>query len=307
MSTKQSTLGFATKRIGPLEQFWRGRAGFLFILPTFVFLGYFLYYPAWVSLSGAFTDWDGFNAPNFIGLENFTRAFTDPIMGTAAQNNIIQALWGIPLAIVPSFLTAELIFSLRNLRAQYAYRTLFVIPIVVPSIVGLLLWRSFYGSSGLINQLLGSAHLESLQRVWLTNASTALNAIIFMGFPWIGAFNLLIFYAGLQNISSEVRDAATLDGSVGVHRILKIDIPLCGPQIRLMLILSLLASAQRLVEPLVMTNGGPGFATTYPILYMFNTAVQEGNFGYSMALSFILFVVILILNGINNAIAKRYQ
>ncbi len=283
----------AGRRPGFFRRLWRARVAYLFLLPTFIFLAYFMYYPAWTALQGAFTYWDGFNPPQFVGLENFRRAFTDPVLRIATVNNLVWIVFGIVLALVPSFLVAELIFFLQGQKKQYFYRTLFVVPIIVPSIVGILLWTYFYRGDGLINQLLGLVGLERLQTLWIGNPNTALYALIFMGFPWINAFNLLVFYAGLQGISKEVLEAARLEGATGWRRVWQIDIPLVMPQFRLLLILAIVGNVQNIVTPLVMTDGGPGYSTYVPALHMYKTAVTYGEFGYSMAISFLLFTVVL--------------
>ena len=283
----------AGRRPGFFIRLWRSRVAYLFLLPTFIFLAYFMYYPAWTALQGAFTYWDGFNPPQFVGLENFRRAFTDPVLRTATLNNLVWIVFGIILALVPSFLVAELIFFLQGQKKQYFYRTLFVVPIIVPSIVGVLLWTYFYRGDGLINQLLALVGLGRLQTLWIGNPDTALYALIFMGFPWINAFNLLVFYAGLQGISREVLEAARLEGATGWRRVLQIDIPLVAPQFRLLLVLAIVGNVQNIVTPLVMTDGGPGYSTYVPALHMYKTAVTYGEFGYSMAISFLLFAVVL--------------
>lgn len=288
-----------TSRIPRRIDFARGLSGYLFILPTFIFIAYFMYYPAWTALYGAFTRWDGFNTPEWNGLENFQRAFSDNVLGTAARNNLIWAVLQIILSLIPPFLVAELIFHVKQTRLQYLYRTLFTIPLVVPSIVGILLWRYFYASDGLINQVLGAIGLEQLQHTWIREPKIALYSLIFMGFPWIAPFNLLIFYAGLQGISQEVLESASLDGASGLRRVWTMDIPLIRPQFKLLFILSVIGSVQHLLVPLLMTNGGPGYSTYVPLLYMYTVAIKYGEFGYSMAISFVLFVIILVLTVIN--------
>lgn len=275
----------------------RGINGYLFILPTFLFLGYFLYYPAWTALSGAFTDWDGFNPPQFVGLQNFERAFADPALRASIWNNVVWAMLRVVRQIVPPFLVAELIFHLAGRRQKYFYRTLFVIPLVIPGIVEILLWKYFYRTDGLLNQGLALFGIGELR--WLSDPGLALYSLIFMGFPWIAAFNLLIYYSGLQNISKEVLEAAALDGTTGWRRIWSIDIPLTLPQTKLLLILAIISSVQVILEPLVMTGGGPGFATYMPGLHMYLVATQYGEFGYSMAIALLMFLVVLVLTVVN--------
>jgi ABC-type sugar transport system permease subunit len=167
-----------------------------------------------------------------------------------------------------------------------------------------LLWTFFYRGDGLINQLLGIVGLERFQTLWIGNPDTALYALILMGFPWINAFNLLIFYAGLQGISKEVLEAARLEGATGWRRVWKIDVPLVLPQFRLLLILAIVGNVQNIVTPLVMTDGGPGYSTYVPALHMYKSAVTYGEFGYSMAISFLLFALVLGLTLISQRTRK---
>lgn len=278
--------------------------GIAFVLPTFALLGYFMYYPAFVALVGSFQEWDGFNAPVWIGFDNLSRLFQDSDMGAAAINNVLWAVGKIILSIVPPFIVAELIFHVRSGRWRYIYRTLFVIPIVVPSIVTILTWSFYYKSDGLVNQVLGFLGLQSLQHTWLAEQGTALPALILMGFPWIAPFSLLIFYAGLQSIPKEILEAAELDGARGWQRINQLHIPMLKPQTSLLLVLAIIGSVQAILEPLIMTNGGPNNSTLTPILYLYQTGINYGEFGYSMAMSMLLFLIVLGLSVLSNRLLK---
>lgn len=314
MSTSASTAtGAATERprqAPPSQELARGRRrrsrkslllGVAFVAPTFLVLGYFLYYPAYVALAGSLTEWDGFNPPIFVGLGNFVEALTDDnALRIAALNNVPWAIGKILLAVLPPFLVAELIFHVRRQRWQYLYRTLFVVPLVIPAIVTILVWRFYYRDAGVLNQILGAIGLDGLQRVWLGDPDTALAALIFMGFPWVAPFNLLIFYSGLQAIPGEILEAAALDGATGWRRILRIDVPLLMSQTRVLVTLAVIGSVQALLEPLILTRGGPNNATLTPILHVYNTGVSDGEYGYSMAVSLILFVVVLVLSLLSN-------
>jgi ABC-type sugar transport system permease subunit len=277
----------------------RNATGYIFLIPTFLFIGYFLYFPAYRALVGAFTFWDGFNPPIYTGLENFRRAFDDQILRQATRNNLIWALFDVLLAIVPAFVVAELIFHIRQDRLRYFFRTLFVLPIIIPGIVTILLWRYYYQNDGIINIILERVGLSNWTHAWLADPSTALYALALMGLPWVNAFNMLIFYAGLQNIPTEILEASELEGASGFRRVWTMDMPLILSQFKLLLVLAVITSGQNIVAPLVMTNGGPGYSTYTVAMYMYETAVEYGEFGYSMAIAFMLFVVILALTAIN--------
>lgn len=270
------------------------------IIPTFVFLILFSYYPAINAVIYSFTDWDGFSTPIFVGLQNFINIFKDPIMIQSIKNLLIWTVISLAIGLTFPFIGAELIFHLRSKKAQYWYRVLFVIPMVVPGMVNILIWQFIYEPNiGLLNTLLNSIGLPHLAQEWLSNPNIALFAIALMGFPWISGFNLLIYYAGLQNISESVIDSTRLDGAVGLKRIFKIDMPMIAGQIKLLFILGVIGGLQNLTSPLILTGGGPGYATYVPGLYMYKKAFEDGKFGYAMSVAVLLFVVIMILTYIN--------
>ncbi|MCY0899208.1 MAG: sugar ABC transporter permease [Firmicutes bacterium] len=290
----------AARSPAPTRRRHRDPSAYLFILPTFVFIGALSYYPALRALVGAFTSWNGVSRPHWVGLANFVQAFHDGVLGASVIHVLIWAAIGIPLALVPSFVVAESIFRLKSGRAQYIYRTVFILPIILPSVVGILIWFFFYEPGGIVDALFKALGIASLANVpWLADPHTALGALIFMGFPWIGAFNLLIYYAGLQGISSEIFDATEVDGCSWWTRVRKIDIPLLAPQTKLLLVLSVIGVGQILVQPLLMTGGGPGTSTVTPVFYMYQQAITYDNYGYSMAIAFLLFVVLMGLTLVN--------
>jgi ABC-type sugar transport system permease subunit len=192
-------------------------------------------------------------------------------------------------------LVAELVFNLRSTRARYLYRMLFSLPMVVPGMVGILLWQMIYNPEiGLINQILQAVGLSSWARPWLADSNTALASIIFMGFPWVGTIAFLIYYAGLIDIPEEIFDASRMDGATNLRRFWHIDLPLIAPQIRLMILFAYIGRMQGFQDILVMTGGGPGSATYVPALEMYFSAFRFGNFGYASSIATMLFLVILV-------------
>ncbi|WP_084473925.1 carbohydrate ABC transporter permease [Deinococcus pimensis] len=288
-----------------LRRLRSGWPAYLFLLPALLLVAYFSYFPAYLAVTRAFTDWDGLNVGGFTGLENFRRAVTDPVMGEATRNMLVWVALGLVLALVPPLLVAELIFHLRGRRRQYAYRTLFVAPIVIPSLVLLLVWGTFYRSDGLINTLLSAVGLGGWRHDWLSDPGTALYSLIFLGFPYVDAFSLLLLYAGLQNIPQDVFEAARLDGATGWRRVARVDLPLLRPQLGLIALLSVIGNMQYFVSPLVLTSGGPGFATTVPALLMYTTATRSGEYGYAMAVAVLLMVAVALLTAASRLMSRR--
>lgn len=282
-----------------MHKTWDNSA-YLFLLPAFVFIGILSYYPAIRALVGAFTSWNGVSQAQWVGLANFRHAFQSGTFGSSVIHILIWAVIGIPLGLIPPFIVAEAIFRLRSNRFQYLYRTLFILPVVLPTVVGILIWFFFYEPGGVIDALFKTFGVSQLaNQPWLDNPHTALGALIFMGFPWIAAFNLLIYYAGLQGIPSEIYDAAEVDGCTWRQRMLKIDIPLLMSQTKLLLVLSVIGIGQVLVQPLLMTDGGPGTSTVTPVFYMYQQAIDYDKYGYSMSVAFLLFTVLMVLTILN--------
>lgn len=171
---------------------------------------------------------------------------------------------------------------------------------VVPGIVTLLIWGFIYNyDMGLITQLMRSVGLGDKVRVWLGDPTIALYALMFIGFPWIGGFSLLIYYAGLQNISQDVLDSCKIDGACGLKRIRYVDIPLILGQIKLMVVLGFIGGLQGFQTQLLLTNGGPGYSTMVPGLHLYQNAISYDRMGYACAIGVILFVVILGLTYVN--------
>lgn len=270
-----------------------------FLLPTLALVLIFCYYPAIRAGYTSRTRWDGFNAPEWVGLENFTQVFADADFRQSAINVAIWTLFGVPLAMVPSFIVAELIFRLRSDRLQYFWRAVFTAPLIIPPVVSVLIWQFLYGPEGPINTVLSAVGLDALTRSWIADPKFALWALIFLGFPWVSAFNVMIFYSGLKAIPPEVIEASALDGASRLRQFFRIEVPLTFGQWKLLLVLSIIGVTQNLMVPLLLTGGGPGNSTLTPVLFMYQGAVTYGNYGFGMAVGTILFVVVLALSIVN--------
>ena len=266
---------------------------YLFLLPTFALIGVFSYYPALLALYHSLTDWNGILLADYVGLNNFREMLNDQVLQASLGNMVTVAIWSLVVTLTVPLLVAELIYALRNNRAQYWYRLLFVAPIVVPFVVTLLVWRFIYDPDlGLLNALLERLGI-SFQSRWLGDPDLALYCLLFIGFPFAAGTNVLIYLAGLQSIGESVIDAAKLDGATGLRRIISIDLPLIMGQVRLLGILSLIGGIQGFGAQLVLTRGGPGYATMVPGMWMYETAFSYSRMGYASAIGTSMFIVIL--------------
>lgn len=273
---------------------------YLALLPTFLFLLIFNYYPAISAIYHSFYEWNGANVEKFTWLENFRTMGKDPILISSIWNAVKLMIWGVIVSVTAPLIAAELVYNLKSEKAQYLFRLAFIIPMVVPAMVSLLIWQFIYDADmGLINQLLNSIGLAHLAVPWLGDQRFALYAIMFRGFPWVAGFSFLIYLAGLQNIPNSLVDASRIDGASKFKRFYTIDIPLIMGQIKLLVILAVIGALQDFVAIMVMTDGGPGYATMTPGLHMYKSAFLNDRLGYACSIGLVIFIVILALTYIN--------
>jgi raffinose/stachyose/melibiose transport system permease protein len=303
---RASSKSRAETRAGPWAELKKKWHLYLFILPTFIFLIVFRYYPAGSAIYHAFTKWNGAGISKWVGLANFQRMLKDTILIASVKNIAILMVASIVKVLIFPLAAAELIYNLSNPRARYWFRLILIIPMVAPGIVNNLVWRFIMGPRpfGVLNAFLELVGLERLVRPWLADPNIALYSLIFVGFPWVGAVAMLIYYAGLQNISESVIDASLIDGAGTLRRIWSIDVPLLMGQIKLQVVMTTIFTLQGFSSQLVLTNGGPGYATMVPGLWMYQRAFQGDAFGYASAIGFMMFVAMMMLTYINNKYIK---
>lgn len=297
-SAQRSTPPGVMSPAGQAAATWRAMRrswqAYALLSPIFLLLIVFVYYPPLLGLTRAFYTWSPGNPAVFVGLKNFQDYFAYPQTAGEFVNLLKLLVVLFAARVVVPFLMAEAIFAVRAHGARELYRLLIVLPILLPGIVTTLLWRNLYDPQlGPINAFLQSVGLGVIARDWLGGPTTAIFAIAAVGFPWVAGIGTLIYLGGLGQISDSVLEACRLDGCVGVQRILMVDIALLLRQVRLLTILAVIESTTAFETILVLTDGGPGFASTVPALTMYHRAFGSGEFGYGSAIGLLLFLVTL--------------
>ena len=261
------------------------------LLPSLLLIGIFSYYPAARSLIGGFYAWNGFSPPTWAGVSQFSQYLKSPTFAPELKNIAILTAGSIAISLVSQFTAAEVVTHMPP-RASRVAAYVLVLPIVLPPLVLIEVWAYLLQpGAGLIDKILGVAGLP--QPTWLSDPHLALIGILLIGFPWISNLGFLIFLGGLQNLPKDILDASRLDGVGPLKRVFAIDIPLLLPQFRIVVILSGIYAVQNFVPILLLTNGGPGTATLVPGLDMYQSAFQNNQYGYGMAIGTLLFVGML--------------
>ena len=277
-----------------LSRLKRGTFNFyLWLALTLLLLLCFNYYPAIKAFHTAFYRYDIGGEATYVGVSNFKRLVTDPILRQSFANMAKLALFVCTVSLVMPLIAAELIFHLKTERMRYFFRVLFVVPMVVPGIAVTLIWHYMYSDAGLINEALRAVGLSGLARGWLSDPDTALIAVMFAGFPFVSGFPLLIYYAGLSNIPESLLDAAKMDGASPWSTFRHVHLPLISGQVRVLAVLTIIGAVQGFERILILTTGGPGFATMVPGYYMYRNAFSFKKMGYACAIGLLLFVVML--------------
>ena len=283
---------------------WKLRSGFvpiyvpfLFLIPALILLLSFRYIPALSAIYHSFTYWNIPEPGEFIGLQNYQALFDDPVFIKSLGNILKYMVGRTALVLIMAFIGAELVYNLTSDRWRNIWRMVFTIPMVMPITVNLLVWKEVYaGRQGMLNEFLMGIGAMIRPYPWLGRPDTALPALIFIGFPAVAGFGFLIILAALQNLSSEVNDAALIDGCSRLRRVFAVDLPAIRGTLALILILILNSGMQEFAPMLVMTQGGPVNSTMSPAYYLYFQGFVYGKHGYASAIGIVLMLMTLVLS-----------
>ncbi len=284
------------RRISRMRQ--RQITFFLFIAPWLTGFVFLQALPLLVGLLTSFTNYDGLNLDSvrFVGLRNYVRAFSDPDTGYSFSRTLLWSALNVPLWLVGAFGLALLLN--RDMKGRGIFRTLLYIPSVVPVVATIWVWRIFLDTNyGALNGMLSLVRPGTAVPFLTDHALQSLTAIAL----WTGlGSGMVIFLAGLQGISTELVEAARLDGANRLQITQHITLPLMSPIIFFQFVLALIASFQQLVIPLLLSSIGgqisvPPRSSYLYMVHVYQQIFVNQRFGYGTALLWLLFVVILVL------------
>ena len=260
-----------------------------FLLPLLVIFGAFSWFPIIRALVMSLQETNLVSEPMYVGFENFGRVLADPLFGIAVRNTVyftlLAVLFGFPIPIVLAVIMSEVRRG-KGLLSALAY-----LPVVVPPVVSVLLWRFFFDASpnGVFNTFIGWIGLGPLP--WLQNATSAMPSIVIEA-TWAGAgATVIIYLAALLSVPPELYDAAEVDGASIRQKIWHVTLPQLRGVLFVTLILQLIATAQLFTEPFLFTGGGPANSTMSVLLLIYRYAFQNslgGEYKMAAALSVML-------------------
>ncbi|MFC5289955.1 carbohydrate ABC transporter permease [Actinokineospora guangxiensis] len=277
-----------------------GRAAWLLALPFCLLFVVFTAWPVVQSLFMSFTDTRNRDlrtpfAVDFVGLENYAKAFSDPTFLTAAGNTAYFVLVGVPLTLGVA-LAAAIVLDKGISRFRAIFRLGFYTPVITSIVAVAVVWRFLLQDEfGLINTVLGWVGIDGPN--WLGDPDWAMPAMILMGAWRNFGTAMIIFLAGLQAVPASLHEAAAIDGAGSWQRFRHITLPLLRPTLLFVSVTTAIGYLQFFEEPFVMTNGGPLNSTISATMYTYEQ-FGFGDYGYASAMSYLIFVVIAIVTAV---------
>jgi multiple sugar transport system permease protein len=280
----------------------------VFLLPLLVVFGLFSWGPIVGSVVMSLQQTNLVTAAEFVGLDNFTAVLSDPLLWTAVRNTlwfaVLALLFGYPIPLVVAVLISE-VRKRRGLYAALAY-----LPVVVPPVVAVLLWKFFFDAApnGVFNTILGGVGLGPLQ--WLQDADTAMPSLVLEA-TWAAAGGTMIIYlAALAAVPPELYEAAEIDGASMWRKVWHVTLPNLRNVLLVTFILQIIGTAQVFLEPFLFTGGGPANATTTVLLLIYDYAFADslgGDYGKATALSIMLAVVLAVFSAVYFRVTRAWS
>lgn len=276
-------------------------AGWLFLTPATILIFIMSFYPIIQALITSFKTGKGINIKFADPLTyNYSRMLQDVIFKTSMKNTFLYLIVEVPVMLILAILLAQLLNN-KDLKFKGLFRTCIFLPCATSLVSYSLIFKSMFATQGLINSILLKLGLISENINFLGTASTA-RAIIIIALIWRWTgYNMVFYLAGLQNIEYSVYEAAKIDGANGWKTFWYITVPLLKPTIVMTAIMSINGTLQLFDESVNLTSGGPANQTITMSHYIYNQAFGQGvgNFGYTSAMSFVVFIMVAILAFIN--------
>lgn len=286
------TNALALERLARRRRIHRILLGYFFISPGLLGISLFLVGPLVYSLWLSLTEWDIISPPIFVGLENFRTAFgDDELFWVSLYVTLRYTVVAVPLTLAAALAVALLLDC--KIPGITWFRALYYLPAMTPAVASVVLWRWIFNSEfGLLNFLLNLIGLPKVE--WLIDGDVVMYSFWIMALWSIGPM-MIIFLAGLHGVPRSLYEAAEVDGANAWRKLWAVTIPQLSPVILFNLVIGLINTFQVFTAGYLLTAGGPRNATLFYVLYTYRNAFEWLKMGYAASLSWVLFVIIMIL------------
>nr|WP_245975356.1 sugar ABC transporter permease [Oceanobacillus chungangensis] len=273
----------------------KGLIGWIFILISVILICLFYFYPMLQALLLSFQSGAGVNL-QFVGLENYTRLFSDPTFLAALFNTVIFFLIQVPFMIILALMFSVMLNN-KKLKFKGLFRTAIFLPAVTSLVAYSVIFKYLFSNNGIINTILMNLSIISEPILWMSDPFWAKIVIILaITWRWVG-YNMIFYLSALQNVDESIYEAARMDGASAFQQFFKITIPMLKPIILFTSITSTIGTLQLFDEPMNITGGGPGNATLTISQYIYDLSFEyTPDFGYASAVSFAIVVMIVFFS-----------
>lgn len=279
--------------------------GWSFILPNFLGFAALTLVPVIAALALSFLDWDSYSTPRWVGLDNFERMIHNDTFWTALKNTAYYAIGHVPLTLCAALGFAVLLN--QKLRGARFFRTALFFPYITSLVAVAVVWNMLLSPDlGPVNQFLRAIGIDSPPG-WTTSTTWAMPAVIVASVWRDLGYYMILYLAGLQTIPAELYEAAEVDGANGWQRFWSITVPSLRPTTFFVLIMLTISSFKVFDLIQVMTEGGPGRSTLVLSQVIYREGIVQGRFGYSSAVSMVLFVIVLTITLIQFQLQRRSE
>ncbi|MFC4710127.1 carbohydrate ABC transporter permease [Enterococcus eurekensis] len=269
--------------------------GWSFVLLSVVLIMTFYFYPMVQAFILSLKSGPGNNL-SFVGLANYKRLFSDPTFLAATKNTLIFLVFQVPIMVLLAIFFS-VVLNNQAVKLKGVFRTIIFLPAVTSLVAYSIIFKSLFSNNGIINHLLLNIHLISEPIAFFSSPFWSKVVIILaITWRWTG-YNMIFFLSALQNIDPSIYEAARIDGANPIKQFFHITVPMLKPVILFSSVTSTIGTLQLFDEPMNLTQGGPGNATTTISQYIYNLSFKyTPDFGYAAAVSYAIVFMIIILS-----------
>ena len=303
----KTNLAQSFERRKPKKSLFQTWEGLLYLLPFFIPYCIFTLVMLVEAFGLSFMDYKIFGGSTFIGWKNYKVIFNDPVFWTALKNTVLFVTFSTPVFVIAAFLVA-LLLEYKFLKHKTFFRASFVMPMVLPvSVVATIGLYMFQPYVGLINGMLKTAHILGADQeiFWIGDADLVWVTITMLTLWWANGFNVVLYLAGMQDISDTYYESAQLDGANYFQQVRHITWPLLARTHLSILFLQLVASFKIYGQAYIMTSGGPDGASRTIIQYMWEMGFRTFNIGRASAVAVVLFLIIFVVSGAQYTVSAK--
>lgn len=278
-------------------------AGYLFLLPNMIGFFIFTLVPVVWGLLLSLTNYDGFSEAAFVGLANFKKLFHDDYFYTSLRNNIYYSIVSVTLTLLFGLLLAVLLQ--QKLKGSEVFKTIFFFPQLTSSVAFGVIFMALFRGEGPVNSVLTILGMANPPK-WLTSTAWSMTTITIVSIIKNMGYYMVLFLSGLQSVSEELYEAASLDGAGPWKKFKSITLPLLSPTTFLCTVMCIINSFKVFDLVNIMTDGGPGRSSNVLVYRIYQEAFQNYKFGYASAYAVVLFVLVYIVTMIQFQGQKKW-